>query len=209
MIIGGRIILKPFLRNLCYKFYAYFEVPAYSYKDHCQQYPPRTKHYTDAYRLPPLSGFSTPTSSFDDDCGDDGDDGDLANTQGAALVNGLERRKENGEICHSSFDDNVVAPRKSSLRNGCPGVERRTTKAASASASATAAVRFEEKPELIEDSSDDDEKAVADGSSDDSLDDEVDALPYDVDIPSRFIVYSLLGWVLGEGAPAVFDLLGI
>lgn len=34
-------------------------------------------------------------------------------------------------------------------------------------------------------------------------------LPYDVDIPTRFFCYTILGWLLCEGGPLVFHLIGV
>lgn len=192
MIVGGRILLKPFLRNVCYKFYSYLELPAYSYKDYCQQYPPTTKHYTKAYRLPPLSSSgSSAASSFNDD------DNDEVSDDGNVFVNGLDREKKhpNGDNDRNLRSSSSGRKSRTSLRASYKRVECRA-----------GAVHFEQKAE--DSGSDADEDEDAEGSVD-STTDAVDDLPYDVDIPSRFVVYSLLGWILGEGAPAVFDLVGI
>ena len=36
-----------------------------------------------------------------------------------------------------------------------------------------------------------------------------DQLPFDVDLPVKFVVYSVVGFMVGEGCPSVFSLLNI
>jgi len=182
MIVGGRIILKPILRELWRRIYAWLEFPVYSYKEYSRQYPPTTKHYTNAYRLPPLSTNAISShSSFDGESDDD----EVGHDKITPIRN-LNMKP------NRSTQSSDVEPYSISGTSNRSGLKRHT--------------RFAHggiNAKKSDDSKDDD------ATDQETEDDPVDTLPYDVDIPSRFMAYSLLGWILGEGAPAVFDLLDI
>jgi membrane-associated phospholipid phosphatase len=202
MIIGGRFVLKPFLRNAWEKAYAYLEIPAYSYKDYLKECPPTTKHYTPAYRLPPLPRF------------DEEEEEDVPSTRPSQIVQSNSYSND-----HANSKTMIATSRKKTSLRKIPANDDGKLEAENSSTNSSngGAVRFRETPEIIDsswklkngkDDTDDSESSSSDGTSEER-EQGLLALPYDLDIPSRFMVYAILGWVLGEGAPAVFELIGI